>query len=406
MNSASTSASTSGSSSPSASARASRASLACLPCRSRHLKCDAKRPYCARCTSVGKACLYAKSRRGGLDREALAARREKAAAAAVSRDSEQPPAPEDEAEAPSYGLPNGMGKPLDGTETMYLSDSSLAEAQSGHLFAGFDNHWLSRSTLSPVSLPPPLPPPSLAIRGDRLIDSYYHNFHTLHPCALPKRHLERVLQNPAWQPGLVPVLAVMRLIGAVYTRSKELGALKNSVDACLLEAPSTNPFLVQCRLLYSIPLYWQGDKAGALAQMDLAIALARELSMFRRGFAAQHGDGDAVLEECWRRTWWQLYVVDCCYAGTTRTTPFETKGMAATVDLPCEEDEYESGVSAARLFGGAQRSRRYGLLTRHASSRSFLRQRRCRTLTPESSPSSPSPSPRLGSSSGPPAVPP
>jgi hypothetical protein len=247
-----------------------------------------------------------------------------------------------------------MDRPLDGPDTIYLSGSSLAGAQPDNLFGGFDNHWLSRSTLSPVSLPPP-PSGPLSIRGDKLIDSYYHNFHALHPCALPKTHLERVLQNPAWQPGLVPVLAVMRLIGAVYTRSKELAELKNSVDTCLLQTPSVNPFLVQCRLLYSIPLYWQGDKAGAQAQMDVAIALARELSMFRREFAAQHGDGDVLLEECWRRTWWQLYILDCCYAGTTRTTPFETKGMAATVDLPCEEDEYESGVSTTTLFDRARK---------------------------------------------------
>ena len=39
--------------------RATRSSLACLPCRSRHLKCDGKRPHCARCSEVGKQCGYA-----------------------------------------------------------------------------------------------------------------------------------------------------------------------------------------------------------------------------------------------------------------------------------------------------------------------------------------------------------
>src|SRR5689334_4782172 len=41
-----------------------RASLACVPCRSKHTKCDGGQPSCVRCELEGKACFYAKSRRG------------------------------------------------------------------------------------------------------------------------------------------------------------------------------------------------------------------------------------------------------------------------------------------------------------------------------------------------------
>jgi hypothetical protein len=38
--------------------------LACIGCRSRHLKCDAVSPTCSRCYADGRQCFYLKSRRG------------------------------------------------------------------------------------------------------------------------------------------------------------------------------------------------------------------------------------------------------------------------------------------------------------------------------------------------------
>ena len=49
---------------PTASRVGSRVSLACIPCRTRHLRCDAAPPTCARCRRENKPCSYAKSRRG------------------------------------------------------------------------------------------------------------------------------------------------------------------------------------------------------------------------------------------------------------------------------------------------------------------------------------------------------
>ena len=44
---------------------ANRASLACVQCRSRHLRCNAAIPTCSRCSNDGSQCVYLKSRRGG-----------------------------------------------------------------------------------------------------------------------------------------------------------------------------------------------------------------------------------------------------------------------------------------------------------------------------------------------------
>ncbi|KAG8351146.1 hypothetical protein FVEN_g10786 [Fusarium venenatum] len=41
-----------------------RASIACVPCRSRHTKCDGLLPHCTRCQEQGQKCYYVSSRRG------------------------------------------------------------------------------------------------------------------------------------------------------------------------------------------------------------------------------------------------------------------------------------------------------------------------------------------------------
>lgn len=105
--------------------------------------------------------------------------------------------------------------------------------------------------------------------------------------------------------------------------------------------------MVQCRTLYSIALFWNNYKDESKREMDAAVRLGLDLQMFRQDFAEKHGSQDAVLTECWRRTWWTLYMVDAFYAGTLGTMNFATVDVVATVDLPCEEWEYEQGVSSS-----------------------------------------------------------
>ena len=38
--------------------------VACVPCRRRHLKCDARMPVCTRCHNTNNDCRYVRSRRG------------------------------------------------------------------------------------------------------------------------------------------------------------------------------------------------------------------------------------------------------------------------------------------------------------------------------------------------------
>ncbi|KAK4946531.1 hypothetical protein LTR10_014383 [Elasticomyces elasticus] len=101
--------------------------------------------------------------------------------------------------------------------------------------------------------------------------------------------------------------------------------------------------MVQCRILYSIALFWNNYKDEAKREMDAAVQLGVDLQMFRQDFAAKHGAQDAVLTECWRRTWWMLYMIDAFYAGTLGAMNFATVDVDATIELPCEECDYEQG---------------------------------------------------------------
>lgn len=94
-------------------------------------------------------------------------------------------------------------------------------------------------------------------------------------------------------------------------------------------------------------LYWYGYQDDAKREIDTAVQTALDLQMFRKEFATTYGAEDPVLTECWRRTWWTLYIVEAYFAGTLGTMTFTLFDVEATVDLPCEESEYRLGVRAA-----------------------------------------------------------
>lgn len=297
--------------------RATRSSLACLPCRSRHLKCDGKRPHCARCSEVGKQCGYAPSRRGGLDRAALAERRKQAANALPVN------------ESGSQGAGTAQ-QPLERTAQHLDVDChqnpGLLDLNSGTtsiiLQAAHANN----------------------IENDPLIDLYYKNFHICHPFILPQKFLTRLYQNPHRQHGFAPLIAVLRFIGNLYHTREWSISQKECLEQSISEASPSDPIVVQCRLLYSMALFWYDYKTDSQLQMNMATKLATDLQMFCYEFATAQEANDLVMRESWRRTWWMLYIVDAYYAGTLGTTNLQTMKIDATAELPCDESDYESGV--------------------------------------------------------------
>ncbi|RVX71521.1 hypothetical protein B0A52_05093 [Exophiala mesophila] len=189
---------------------------------------------------------------------------------------------------------------------------------------------------------------SLDGSGDLLLDLYYKYFQRLHPFVLPQRHLSRLLADPANYEKLKPLIAMMKFIGSLYAECENCRELKAVASALRSERQKSSlkpdGFLVQCHLLSSMALYWFGEESESREEMANAINLALQLGMHDRHFAAANCYGDAVLQESWRRTWWTIYVIDAFYAAMTHVTTFPTCNIEATTELPCEEEDYESGI--------------------------------------------------------------
>lgn len=266
---------------------ANRSSAACAVCRYKHHRCDGRRPACTRCVASAKECIYLPSRRRGN------------------------PKPRH----PRLSLPEIVNGDF---------------AQLGLQTVGSGN---GNSRIEGGECPSPL-----------LLDLYYDFFHAAHPCVLPRAYLDLFLARDV----LRPLLRVICYIGSLFSVSVSSEERMQDVQEILAGIrarvrPITG-FDVQAVLLYSIAIYWSNEPEHGTALLDEAIGMAVELGMNRKDFATQHGDGNPVLEESWRRTWWLFYITDAHIAGSTRVFPFRTSNIDKTVDLPCEEHEYESGV--------------------------------------------------------------
>jgi hypothetical protein len=332
-----------------------RVSLACVPCRSKHLRCDATTPVCARCRAEGLQCVYAKSRRGG-------------------RRSRQPTQPQLQHQ-PQLQLssesslavqrPTPKSSTLGNAPPASDDDRSTSEPTSISRSSNSNNNSNS-DALSDASL------------TEQFIARYYSFFHFAHPCVLPQWALKRRLAHDG-RP-LQTLVTVLQYIGSVYAKSVLSASLKTEADQAISALATQGiytGFDVQAVLLFSIAIYWANEPEKSMALLDRAIAMALQLGMQTREFAYSNGESDPLLEECWRRTWWQIYMTDAHIAGSTSTYPFRTSGMDMSVDLPCDEDAYESGVSL-ETFPGYNSDNDGPCLTRD---RKYLHRERCKTTT-------------------------
>ncbi|KAL2819561.1 hypothetical protein BDW59DRAFT_151348 [Aspergillus cavernicola] len=278
-----------------------RVSLACVPCRSKHLRCDATTPVCARCRAEGLQCVYLKSRRGG--------RRTR------------PTLPTDNSLFQQQQLPSVVD---DALNIPSLEDRSTSEpATSGSMTSDA----LSDSSLS-----------------EQFFTQYYSSFHSAHPCVLPQWALKQRLVGDGCP--LQTLVSVIQYIGSLFAKSVLSSAMKAEAEQGISSLGTNGPitgFDVQAVVLFSIAIYWGDDADKALILLDNAIAMALDLGMNRQEFAYTNGRNDPLLEECWRRTWWQIYITDAHIAGSTHTFPFRTSKVEMTTDLPCDETGYESG---------------------------------------------------------------
>ncbi|KFG82049.1 glucoamylase [Metarhizium anisopliae] len=190
---------------------------------------------------------------------------------------------------------------------------------------------------------------SVPTTEERCFDSFYHHFHASHPFVLPPNFLSHISKEAP----LKPVLAAMRWIGSIFldVGSPTRERLFNEAFS-LICGPnrSKDGFLVQAMMLLIVGLDGSCQQDRARSILSQAETLALELGLNTREFAANHGRGIPVLEESWRRTWWDLFVIDGMVAGVHRATNFLLFDIPARAALPCEEDQYMSGRIPIPLY--------------------------------------------------------
>lgn len=304
--------------------RIDRVVLACVQCRSRHVKCDATQPICNRCKRDGKECNYQKSKRGGLDKAALARRRLRLQQEAERAQQNQNSS--DQNTALDFGLRTATRPSQLINESLY---GSLANTP------GIDAIHITETDFLETS-------PTFQISVDRLLELYYENFWPSFPIVLPLHYLRQ--RQMTENHGMEELLLVLQYIGSIYAPwASSEPYFKTALDALTSPILVHTPFNVQALMLFAIAQYHSNLKEEGHRRLNLAVSIALELRMNQKGFAQAYGESSPVLEESWRRTYYLLHVADQ-HLAIVSNSPIHTLGHVANmVDLPCDDEYYEAG---------------------------------------------------------------
>jgi hypothetical protein len=150
---------------------------------------------------------------------------------------------------------------------------------------------------------------------------------------------------------MTELLLVLQYIGSLYAPWAP-SEVYYEVALAALHVPHMlrSPFNVQALMLFAIAQHHQCLKAESRVTMNMAVGIALGLGMSEKGFAQAYGEDNPVLEECWRRTWYCLQVYEQFFSVAENTPLYILSNIPGTVDLPCDDEFFESGVSCTMSF--------------------------------------------------------
>lgn len=103
-----------------------------------------------------------------------------------------------------------------------------------------------------------------------------------------------------------------------------------------------NGFAVQSLILLAISSHMSNYPTQAQDFMHTAVDISVAIGLHRHDFGTRYGKGSHAIAESWRRTWWELYILDIMFAGLNQTSDMWLKGIESDVLLPCEEEIYHN----------------------------------------------------------------
>ncbi|KAL4886674.1 hypothetical protein BJY04DRAFT_228462 [Aspergillus karnatakaensis] len=304
--------------------------LACLLCRHKHLKCDGATPVCSRCLAAGTECQYTPSRRGykGPSKKRRA----------NPSSPEQVPA---DLTAPLYN-PNPVGiynVPVDWSYQNpypYVPTASLPESASSG-----SPHYYEQSAATqqaPIKATPLTPESSVSVANDGyLIDIYYQYFHPSHPI-LPSTRIPYQNRMPSF------LEQVIKFIGSHFTSAASSDNYRPNIVETVMEQDGTIEKL-QALLLLAIVLHSRNERTIAGECLVTAVDLAFEIGLHTKDFATSMGEGDPIREECLRRTWWELFIIEGMLTALGLQPTPRTHNVPLEVPLPCEERIFQDGLA-------------------------------------------------------------
>jgi hypothetical protein len=248
----------------------------------------------------GKPCFYAKSRRGIRDPKKR------------SLISDKPPA-----------RPNSLPFPqLSKVPSLQVPDHYLNDTSSS---------WDSISNRAPSS----------TNEESCLINLYFANFHPSHPVILPKRFFLKHVEADA--DSMHFLVSAINFVGSLYAPHIPSEELREEAFGAACGPLPITAQSVQGLLILSLAALGEMKFEYQNGWTNRAISMALELGMQHKTFADT--TTDPVLAESFRRIYWGLYFHDCVRNVRESGIGTSLHSVISDVDLPCEEWEYDAGVS-------------------------------------------------------------
>lgn len=176
-----------------------------------------------------------------------------------------------------------------------------------------------------------------------LFDLYYTNFHPTHSRLPPKKTLGRLIET-------IPddfkfTMTMILYVGSKYADNVDSTSLRNDAyEMASGELPET-VWSVQALLSMCIAAFGEQHDDYCSLWFDRTRDLALRLGLQHKSFA--DAEEDPILAESYGRTYWALYTQGSLRTVREHLGYWQLYHTEATTELPCEEWEYESGVSHA-----------------------------------------------------------
>ena len=172
--------------------------------------------------------------------------------------------------------------------------------------------------------------------GDPLLDAFYTSFYPAHPFVVPPQYYSRDASAiPDYQQN------VLRFIGSHFVPGASPGSFQFAAMAVMSDGIPDDGNKVQSLLLLSMALFARFEAPQGIEALQAAITLALRLGMNHKAYGSFNNRGNEIIEESWRRTWWNLYAVDGLVSAIDNLGWVSIlRDVASDVPLPCECSDY------------------------------------------------------------------